>query len=82
MISIRINYFDKSFLASEESGSALVTLKMTIFSSKISNKQNITRRVSEVFVVRFLNKLKVDIFLNLSNLTFSNLIKTCVRMLR
>ena len=82
MISVRINYLDKSFLASVESGSASMTLKITIFQIKISNGQNITRRVAEVFVVKFLNKLKVDIFQNLSKLTFSNLIKTCVRMLR
>ena len=53
MISVRINYFDKSFLASAESGSAVVTLKMRIFQIKISNGQNITRRVAEVFVVKF-----------------------------
>ena len=80
MISVRINYLDKSFLASVESGSASMTLKITIFQIKISNGQNITRRVAEVFVVKFLNKLKVDIFQNLSKLTFSNLIKTCVRI--
>ena len=80
MISVRINYLDKSFFASVESGSASMTLKITIFQIKISNGQNITRRVAEVFVVKFLNKLKVDIFQNLSKLTFSNLIKTCVRI--